>query len=85
MANTFEESINKNYRNVELEYSVLAYLAKESPVLAATVRSDWFQSSTCRKVLDIIKDKKTVFNKSSLLHEVRASNPTSHIMAVWTE
>ncbi len=65
------EAIEKKFRNVDLEYQVVAFLMRKSATLSLSVEPDWFTIRPLADVVSLLRDLKVVLSKEAVMHGLR--------------
>ena len=62
--------IQRNYRDPDIESYVLAFMLRKMPLLASTVKIEWFSFGSHRAIFRILTIERVIFTRSSLRHAI---------------
>lgn len=60
-----------DFRDIEIEYQLLAYALRENPAILGTVESDWFSDILLQDVYAVAEDLRIPLSKAMVLNELR--------------
>lgn len=66
---TIADKINKDYRSVDLERKILAYLLQKDPSQAIDLGYDYFTSESNKKLFDLVRKISTPMDEESVMLE----------------
>lgn len=79
--NNLTAYIQKNFRDLELESTVLAFLLREMPMLSSTIKAQWFSSTSHRSIFKVVQFEKVVYTKSSLRRSIKERNGSKLLLS----
>jgi len=60
-----------DFRDIEIEYQLLAYALRENPAVLGTVEKDWFSDILLQDVYTVAEDLRITLSKAMVLNELR--------------
>ena len=77
LRNKINTRIQEGFRDSELEYQLIAYLARVQPAACGMVRREWLSDGTLQDVFDILDDTRATYTKASLTQEMKKAGLVS--------
>ena len=69
-SNNVASHIQKNFRDLEIEEYILAFLIRKMPSMSSTIKVNWFSSASYRSLFRIVQHDQSTFTGASLKRAV---------------
>ena len=60
-----------DFQDREIEYSLMAYLLRENPIIVSSVDKSWFSDFLLQDVFTVVEDLKIIMSKAMVMNELR--------------
>lgn len=71
ISNRINEKVQEDFRDLEIEYQLMAYIIRENPAFCGLINKNWLSDEMLQDVYDVILEAKAVLPQASLKRDMK--------------